>query len=658
MAFAFGDEAPEIWIRGDGREWPLRALQHVADGGIVVAHNAAFEWVIWNCICVPKYGWPPLRIEQMRCTMAQAYAMALPGALEKVAPALGIEQRKDMAGQRIMMQLARPKSYLGPAPDERGWQEPEPVFWKPSDDPEKFQRLYDYCKTDVIVEREVDRRTMRLSPEEQRLWILDQRINQRGVQVDLRSIDAAIALVESEKARLNAEMLRATGGVVGSCTEVQLLVKWIRTQGVELKGLAKADVLDALKIEDMPPQVRKALLLRQEAAKSSTAKLTAMKQRASDDGRVRGTKQYHGASTGRWAGRGMQTDNYPKPRVGIEPEHVTDMIAHLGERAYLDVMYGPVMDALADTLRGMIVAKDGRTLCAADFSNIEGRVLAWLAGEEWKLRAFREYDAKTGPDLYLIAASKAYGRPASDFNKRSPEREVGKRCELAFGFGGGVGAWRKFETYATKDYVPFPDEQVNGIKTAWREAHSKLTYYWHDLECAAINAVQFAGTPCKAGAPHRQVTFKKAGSFLWCKLPSGRVLCYPYPEIRDIETPWGELKSALTFMTVLDDAKRKQGRFLEDPMGAGDWRRISTYGGSLAENVTQAVARDLLRDAIFRLEEAGYEVVMHVHDEVVCEVDSRADHVEKIETIMCQVPPWAAGLPVTAEGWTGKRYRK
>lgn len=660
-AFAFGDGPVFVWTPHDSERneaYELDIFAHVAAGGTVVAHNAAFEWAIWNYVCVPKYGWPPLRIEQMRCTMAQAYAMALPGALEKVAPALGVEQRKDMAGARVMMQLAKPRGFATKHPSAPG---EVPIFWTPADAPEKFEQLYSYCKTDVVVEREADRRMMRLSPAEQRLWVLDQVINQRGIQVDRESIDAAIALVESEKARLNAEMLRATGGVVGSCTEVQLLVKWIRTQGVEIKGLAKADVLDALKVEDMPPAVRRALLLRQEAAKSSTAKLAAMKQRASADGRVRGTKQYHGASTGRWAGRGAQTDNYPRPRPGIAPEHVIDMIDHLHDRAYLDMMYGPVMDALTDMLRGMITAGPGRELVASDFSAIEARVLAWLAGEEKVLDIFR-----THGKIYEHAASGIYHVPLEAVTKA--QRQIGKVAVLALGYGGGVGA---FQSMARVYGVKVADEEAEAIKVAWRAEHKKITYYWHDLESAAVNAMAF-DCVCKAGAAGRQVAFKRNGSFLWCRLPSGRVLCYPYPRMDSshtfihVETGQRRVLSGTALAQAGAPGEKWRRERSSDRVlwfwtvngTTNKWEETSTYGGSLSENVTQAVARDLLSEAIVRVEAAGYPVVMHVHDEIVVEVPAGVPSVAKIETLMCALPAWATGLPIAAEGWQARRYRK
>ena len=620
MAYAFSDAGVCLWKPTTQPIVTSNVRSYVEKGGLVYAHNAAFELAIWNNVCVPRYGWPPLKPEQVRCTMAMAYAMSLPGALDKAAAALGIEQRKDQAGARVMMQLAQPK--------------PDGTFWTPADDADKFAKLYDYCRQDVEVERALHHRMMELSDAEQRIWELDYLINQRGVQVDLTAINSAITLVEAEKARLNAAMLLTTGGVVGSCTEVQLLVKWIRTQGVDVPGLAKADVLDALSGE-LPVAVRRALELRKEAAKSSTAKLVAMKEAASADGRVRGTLQYHGASTGRWAGRRIQIQNYPRPRVGIKPKDVQVMIDLFKNRDLLDMSYGPVMDAIADCLRGMIIPKPGHDLVAADFSAIEARVLAWLAGEEKVLTIFR-----THGKIYEHAAAGIYRKPMEAVTK--DERQIGKVAVLALGYGGGKGA---FQSMARNYNVKVSDDEAEEIKSAWREAHPKIVRYWHDLESAAINAVDL-DVVCKAGAPGRMVSFRKSGSFLWCKLPSGRVLCYPYPSIKETSVPWGGTKGALHFWSVNGTTKK--------------WEESSTYGGSLAENVTQAVARDLLAEAMIRLESKGFPVVTHVHDEVVVEIATSCDdsHLPQIEQVMAEVPAWAEGLPLSAEGWRARRYRK
>ena len=620
--FSWGSDPFEIhtWVEGD--PFPDELREHIANGGVLTAWNAAFEMALWEHCAVRKYGWPAVKPEQWRCSMAQSYAMALPGALEKATLALGVSQQKDIKGARVMLQLAQPKT--------------DGSFWTSAEAPEKFQQLYEYNRQDVRAELAARERMMELSDYEQKIWQIDQCINGRGIQVDLEAVNAAIKLVESEKARLDGEMLRVTEGNVGKCTEVQLLVKWIRSQGVDIKGVAKADVLDALSGE-LPDAVSKALNLRREAAKSSTAKLVAMRDAASADGRVRGILQYHGANTGRWAGRRIQVQNFP--RGNLKPNEVEDVICHLADRQYIDVFYGSPLDVVSSALRGMLVAGEGQELVAADFANIENRVLPWLAGEDWKIQAFREFDAGTGPDLYLVAVSR--GRNIS-IQEAKPFRQEGKVEELAFQFGGGAGA---MSTWCRTFGLQMDDDEKETRKVRWREAHPRIVHYWHDLESAAINAVQL-GCVCYAGHKDRRVAFKKTGSFLWCKLPSGRVLCYPYPTVRDVEVPWGGTKPALFYWTVNGTTNK--------------WEETNTYGGSLAENVTQAVARDLLADALVRLEDNGFPVVMHVHDEVVVEIasDAAADTTERIEHLISQTPAWADGLPVSAEGWRGKRYRK
>jgi DNA polymerase bacteriophage-type len=631
--FSFGFSQDDIQTWHEGEPFPEVVREHIANGGIFTAWNAAFEIALWNECATKKCGWPVLPVEQVRCSMAAAYAMGLPGKLENAAPALGLEQRKDMAGKRIMLQLAQPRE--------------DGTFWRVWDDPEKFERLYSYNRQDVRTEMGVLARIMELSPAEQDIWQLDYKINQRGIMVDLPSIDRAIRLVDQEQQRLNADMLRVTGGVVGKCSEVQMLVKWIRSQGVEIKGVAKADVLDALADETLPGNVAAALQLRKEAAKSSTAKLVAMRERASSDGRVRNLHQYHGAATGRWAGRGIQVQNFPRTRPDIKPEAVVDIITNLANRDYIDLMYGPCMDALADSLRGMLMAAPGHDLVAVDFSAIEARVLAWLAGEEKVLEIFR-----THGKIYEHAAAGIYHVPMDEVTKA--QRQIGKVAVLALGYGGGVGA---FQSMARNYNVKVPDAEADQIKVAWRDSHRKIVQYWYALESASIAAVQEGGK-FTAGAAGREVTFLKNGSFLWCRLPSGRALCYPYPEIRTVQTPWGDLKEALTYMTELDSSQRKSTKVLDDPAAHGSWQRISTYGGSFAENVTQAASRDLLASALLRFSQRGVNVTMHCHDEAVCEIQKGSMTVKDAEQLMCVLPEWAAGLPVGAEGWIGPRYRK
>lgn len=623
MAYAFGDEPVEVlhYDSEFGAGWLTNHVQH---GGIVVAHNAAFELAIWNEIMVPRYGWPVLKPEQVRCTMAMAYAMALPGSLDNAAAALGIDYRKDQAGYRLMLQMCKPLkdgSYR--------------------DDEESKQRLYAYCKQDVEVERELERRLMALSDPEQALWNLDYQINQRGVAIDVPAVTAAIEVVKLEQARLNKEMERLTGGVVSTCNQNAALKTWIESQGVEIAGVAKADVLDALD-GDLPDVVRKALAIRQEAAKSSTAKLQTMLDCVSSDGRARNTLQYHGAGTGRWAGRKIQLQNFPRPKISQDQvEDVLRILTNVQDttkaRDYISMFHGSPLDVMSSCLRGFLVAAPGHDLIAADFANIEGRVLAWLAGEEWKLQAFRDFDAGIGPDLYLKSYAQSFNVTIAE---AKPHRQTGKTMELAFGFQGGVGAWRTME----KTYHPpaMNDTQVNAVKDKWREVHPAIVKYWWALEKAAVNAVLHPRQKYTAGAAGRQVTFLKDGSFLWCRLPSGRVLCYPYPKI------------------VTNKFDRDAVQYMSVDATTNKWVPTDTYGGKLSENVTQAVARDLLAEAMVRLKDQGLRTVMHVHDEIVFEVDEAAapQLLDYVEGSMSALPTWAKDLPVAAEGWRGKRYRK
>ncbi len=644
MAYGFDEEDVLLWRPGSCDIERVR--DHIAKGEVVYAHNAPFELAIWNNVMVPKFNWPRLEPKQVRCTMAMAYAMGLPGALENLAPALGIEQRKDAAGKRVMMQLAKPKE--------------DGTFWNPETDPEKFQKLYDYCIQDVVVERSAENRMVKMIPSELDVWQLDYLINQRGVAIDIPSVNAAIALVETEKNRLDNDIRKLTGNSVAGSSDLTQLKKWIQFRGIETKGLAKGDIITLLDGE-LPSDVRQVLGLRREAAKTSTAKLIAMRDAASMDNRVRGILQYHGAATGRWAGRRIQVQNLP--RGFLKPKQVEDAIAHFKDADYLDIMYGNPLDVISSCIRGMIVAAPGNELICSDFSNIEGRVLAWLAGEAWKLDAFKDYDTivgtdakgepiRVGADLYVLSYAKSFG---VTLEEALPHRQIGKVQELALGYQGGVGA---FQTMAKTYRVTVSDERADELKLFWRNAHPNVVQYWYNLEDAAIAAVHNPRTKFTVGAKGSEVIFLKNGSFLWCRLPSGRALCYPYPKVIQIMTPWGAEKEALSYMTVVDDSTRRKGNTIADPNSSGSWQRISTYGGSLAENVTQAVARDLLSEALLRLEDKNIPTIMHVHDEVVVEGPKGTVTLDEVENVMAVVPAWARGLPLASAGWCGERYRK
>ena len=448
MAYAFGAAPIDLWSPDQETHNPAGVLDHVAKGGLVYGHNVAFEWHIWNKIMAPRYGWPALRIEQCRCTMAMAYAMSLPGQLEKAAAAVGVDQQKDMSGHRLMLQMCKPRRI----------DDGEPVWW---DDADRLQRLYDYCKQDVATERALHQRLCDLSDFEQQVWLLDQKINDRGVPVDTLSVQKAMVMVEGEKKRLDRRMKTATGGWVTATSNTGQLTDWLRDRGIETGGVAKAD-LTALLEGELPADVRQAIQLRQLAGKSSTAKLKTILEAASGDGRVRGALQYHGASTGRWAGRNIQVQNFPRPN--IDQATIEDAILHIGDLDYLDVCVGSPLDVASWCLRGMLRAPEGKEFIAADYSAIEARVLAWLAGEKKILDVFR-----THGKIYEAAAADIYRVPLTEVTKA--QRQIGKVAVLALGYQGGVGA---FQSMARRDSVKIEDARADRIKVAWRKANPNI----------------------------------------------------------------------------------------------------------------------------------------------------------------------------------------
>lgn len=321
LAYAINDGPVHLWKLGDPA--PFELFMELEAGAAMIAHNAAFEYDIWNKCCAPKYGWPELPHEQLYCTMTYAYALNLPGSLENCARALGIDKQKDMKGHRIMLQLSKPRKVM---PDG------EIVWWTVEDVPEKYAATYDYCVQDLLVERELLKRLRVLSPIERKLWILDQKINQRGVYIDAPAVKAAIDLLEMEKRRLNAEMKDTTNSAVSTFNAVGQIRDWLQNQGIETPGVTKADVVTLLEREHLPERVRRALQIRQEGGRSSTAKLAKMLSGISFDGRVRGSFQYHGAGqTGRWAGRRIQLHNLPRPTISQKNiEAIIDLLGKVG----------------------------------------------------------------------------------------------------------------------------------------------------------------------------------------------------------------------------------------------------------------------------------------------------------------------------------------
>ncbi len=639
VGWAFDDE--EVEIGGEGHLPNMYRVQaHVLNGGLVIAHNAPFELAIWNNIMVPRYGWPELKPEQTYCTMAQAYAMGLPGALEDAALALGLHVLKDTEGRSLMLRMARPRKVH---PDG------SLTWWNEED---KLARLYAYCQQDVRVERELHKRLMPLSEKERRIWLLDYKINQKGIAVDRPSAEAAIRMAEKLKTDYDAQMKDATGGAAESCNALIPIKQWLTEHGFPVDSLAKQDLADLL-TQDPPPEVRRVLTLRQEAAKASTAKFAVMTKIAGEDDRVRNLFQYHGAATGRWAGRKVQAHNLPRD---VPPTEIVDRILeHVrnGEHEAIDLIYGSPMTVLSRCLRGFFVPAKGKLLVGGDYSAIEGRGGAWFCGEDWKLKVFRDYDAGIGPGVYELMAARILHVPVETIKDPSFERQAyGKVPELFLQYQGGIGA---FQTGAKTYGISVLDDEADRIKLEWRALHPKIKATWYALQDAAINAVRRIGEVFSAGHPDRPVKFKKVGSFLWALLPSGRALCYPYPKLLP-----GKFGEQLTYMTVPSPDDKKKGKIIADPHNTATWARVGTYGGSLLENVVQAVCRDLLADAMLRLDDAGFSIVLHVHDEIVAEQNAAGEILGPMvmTTLMGVVPEWAKDFPIAVKCGAMTRYGK
>lgn len=672
MAYRFDNGPVQLWTLG--QKFPLALAKAIKKGATIIAHNAQFEHLIWNLCAVPKYGWPPLPIEAMDCTMIRAYAMGLPGTLQNASRAVGLKAEKDMKGHRIMLQLSQPREVCEETGKITWWLEKDST--PKMDIRAKFKHLYRYCIQDVIVECELDKRLLPLSESEKQLWFIDQKINARGVHCDVSTVKVALKVIELEKKRLNKKMSELTEGEVGTCNSHLGLKKWVNRHKMlnpnfdfvdptqpfhfQCDSVDKTSVADMLEMEMVPANVKTVLKVRQEAAKNSTAKLKAMVAGADSKGRVRGCFQFLGAaSTGRWSGRRIQLHNMPRPT--IKQDKIEKIIAYLKYKDYspqsavknISFYFGPPVPRLSDCLRGMLTAAPGKKLIAVDYSQVESRVLAWLAGQENKLALFRGHGK-----FYEAAAAEIYGIVINQVVEK--QRQVGKVSELSCGFQGGVGAFQKM---AKIHRVKVSDAEAERIKTAWRKANPCIVQYWYDLESAAIAATENPGQKFAVGPRERRVIWLRKGSFLFCRLPSGRPICYPYPKIekkfmiQDPKTKRYRRYNPKTDAAIKEHAVEKTGLTY---MGEENhvFVKKSGYGGLLCENITQATARDLLKEGIERFEKNKYPVVMHCHDEITAEVDKDFGSVEEASNLMCILPEWAKDLPIAAGGWQGQRYRK
>lgn len=636
MAYAFDEEEPKLWRplqpAGEGvravMDYPLDVVKHLWNGGAVRAHNAQFERVMWKHV-MSRYGFFQPKLEQWHCTAAEAAAMALPRALGQCAEVLGVPVQKDKLGHRLMLKLCKPRRIEADGTI---------VWW---DDPVDLERLFAYCKNDVRTERAVSKAVRRLSPHERELYLLDQRINDRGIYVDATLVRAAQAIVDRGVAEANAQLDELTAGSVSKVSQSGRLVKWLNEQHVETDSVAKAPLKEMLEGE-LTETVRHALQLRADAGRSSVAKLKSLVSARCVDGFARGLVLFCGAGTGRWSGKLIQPQNFPRGEVADVEAYIPDVLA--GAYEILDLVAHPIV-VIVSMLRAMLTAPPGCELIAGDFSAIEARVLNWLANEEDVLDSFRKYDAgDKSQDPYKRMAVRM-GRAATVADVQYVDRQAGKAAELGCGFQMGdakfvTAAWDVYQVRVT------PEQALQAVE-AYRASHPRVVDLWYETERACLRAVREPGSvfPCASG----RVRATCRGAYLYVVLPSGRALTYAAPKIvtaliKSKKTGETYEKQQLEFSGMNGLTKR--------------WERQRAYGGFLVENVVQAVARDLMADAMLRAERRGYPPVLTVHDEVVACVPEGEGSVEDFVRIMSELPAWAAGCPVTAEAWRGVRYRK
>jgi DNA polymerase len=581
----------------------------------LVAHNAFFEQCIYNNVLVKRYGWPKLSIANWSCTAAKAAVHALPRKLEGACLALGLAVQKDMVGHKVMLKMCKPRKATKKSTAK--WHE----------DPDDFKLLYDYCIKDVEAEYLLDQRLEDLNPNERKIWELDQTINSRGVLVDTKTVDQILSLIDLETGRLKDETEQVAYGYFETTAQTREVLKWLQAEGVDLLNLQKKTVEDVLKEnKNLTNDARKILEIRQQYSKTSTKKYIAFKNRASPaDSRVRDLLVYHGAATGRWAGSGLQVQNFPKGKIDQTDEAIKTL--QLGDLDLVRTLWGEPMDVFSSCLRGMIIPSPDKKLFVADYAAIEARVLFWIANHYRGLKMFTE-----GKDLYKDQASVIYRKPVSEITKA--ERNLGKAAVLGCGYQ--MGAKKFFDTCVSWG-IEVTEALAQTSVEAYRANHKPVTQVWYNLETAAIKCILE-----KKKITVNKTTWYYANGFLWCVLPSGRKLAYYGPKVEVTTTSWGEKKLALHHWRVNSLTKK--------------WEYRPNYGGKLTENVVQAISRDLMADAMLRAENKGYQILMSVHDELIAEKETGS--VIEFENLMSELPAWAAGAPITAEGWTGERYRK
>lgn len=666
------DEEPVVWHRGpyltDKEVTPAPLLEHVAGGGLVRAWNAMFEWHIWNHVCVPKYGWPELKLEQCVDTMAQAAAQNMPQALGRCAVAMGLpsDKQKDTRGKYLIQRLCVPH----PPTKTRAskWVE----------DPELFNEMVAYCAQDVVVEEAIAKKLRPLSAFEQAVWIATQRVNLRGVPVALDEATRIHEVVELEKERLNRELRKVTGRRVLKATDRHGLLEWVNANlqpGLEPIDLRdpvesdedrpgheeslpdmRADTVEAvLKRSDLTPEVRRALEIRAAVVQTSTAKYAKLTKITADDGTIKNMFVYHGAGTGRWASRGgFNVQNITRPTLLVDEKKGLDDIANaheiLGCGRYTDalLLWGDrTMDAAVSCLRGVLKAPSGYEFIDADYSSVENRVGVWLAGQQDKVDMFAQ-----GFDEYKVFASRSlYNVPYDQVTKDM--RQMAKSAVLGCLFGQGA---KGLVEYAKGYGVTLTLERAQEVVDAYRREYEKVRALWYACGEAAINAVRSPGQWFEAGDKLELICHR---NFLWMKLPSGRLISWSRPEVEMQEAPWTE---KTTDPDTGEITERKAVRPVVTVESIDTYTRQfcrhKLIGSSIFQSGVQGTARDIIAQGMINVEAAGYPVVLMAHDELMACVPEGAKDPEEFGKLMCQPADWFMDLPLSYEAWRGKRFKK
>lgn len=634
FAYSF-DGAPTVDIDLTEESLPADLVKALYDPQVIKkAHNAQFERVCLSHHLAKEFpGFQWLDPSQWRCTMVKAATMGLPTSLGECARFLGLEEQKDTAGTRLINFFSKPCK-----PTKKNGMRTRNL---PEHAPEDWQLYRSYCRQDVVTEMAIDEKIAKYPYNEWGLYALDQRINDRGVKVDMDLVNEAVDLVDQSAEENLAKMKELTG--LENPNSVAQLANWLTRQGVKTNSV-KADLVKAwLADPEVPAEVKEVLRLRQRLSNSSTKKYITMQKAAGDDHRIRGVAQFYGANrTGRWAGRLIQTQNLPQNHL-VNIDVARELLLERDVEG-IELLYDGLEDTLKQLIRTAIIAEDGKTLTVSDFSAIEARVLAWLAGEKWRLDVFETHGM-----IYEASASTMFGVPIESIDKHTPEgaelRQRGKVAELAAGYQGGVGAMKQMDKAGKirpdltgiedeEEKERLIDENYKAIVDAWRDANKQIVRFWYDVEKAAITAIEKQATvKFKHG-----IRFIGRSHTLFIQLPSGRYLAYARPTLE--ENKFGRM--AIHYYGK-DEGRVKPGK-------------LSTYGGKLVENITQAVARDILAEKMKRLDEEGFAIVFHVHDEVVIEGESGI--LDQVNDIMAEPVEWAEGLPLTADGYETPFYKK